>query len=189
MVDLFQGPIPGQSLTDEPKNAPWENPPELNTVEDAVKYYVKKLSKEEILDDLALVFQLGGTLNNISETIAIMGTMKGIHSVDVQMLVTPVIGSFIKAAMATYGVEVKEEDVDEDERKDLMEVSRLEIIMQDAVEKAIKENGRDEGTELLEGMAEAVASQEESEVPEEEEEIIDQEMSKPADVVGLMVKG
>ena len=30
--------IPGQSLTAEPKNAPYENPPELTTPEDAVEW-------------------------------------------------------------------------------------------------------------------------------------------------------
>ena len=32
MVNLMQGPIPGQSLTDAPKNSPWEKPSELNKI-------------------------------------------------------------------------------------------------------------------------------------------------------------
>ena len=28
-MELLNAPIPGQSLTDEPKNYPWENPPEI----------------------------------------------------------------------------------------------------------------------------------------------------------------
>ena len=189
MVDLFQGPIPGQSLTDEPKNSPWENPPELDTVEDATKYYIKKLSTEKVLDDLSVVFELGGTLRNVSESIAIMGTMKGLHSVDVQMLVAPVIGSYLKLVMASYGIDVKEEEVDEDERMDLMEMDRLNRIMEHAVEKTIQAEGRDEGTEFLEGISKSLASQETDVAPEVEEENINTEVRDASDVVGLMVKG
>ena len=38
--------IPGQSLTAEPKNAPYENPPEINTEEDAIMWHLERLSEE-----------------------------------------------------------------------------------------------------------------------------------------------
>ena len=31
-MEMFNAPVPGESLTDEPRNYPWENPPELATV-------------------------------------------------------------------------------------------------------------------------------------------------------------
>ena len=40
--DLLDAPIPGQSLTSEPGNYPWEQPPQLNTVDEAVEHpYVR----------------------------------------------------------------------------------------------------------------------------------------------------
>ena len=33
-MELLKAPIPGQSLTDEPKNYPWENPPEITDPEE-----------------------------------------------------------------------------------------------------------------------------------------------------------
>ena len=33
--EIFDTPVPGQSLTDEPGNYPWEHAPQYPTVEDA----------------------------------------------------------------------------------------------------------------------------------------------------------
>ena len=190
MANLFQGPIPGQSLTDTPKNGPWENPPDLNTVEEATDYYIKKLSTPKALDDLSLVFQLGGNLRNVSETLALMGTMKGVHSVDVQMLVAPVIGEYIRLAMNAYGVEVPDDLLTEEEENAKYEESRMDAILQDAVERSIKEGGK--GSEQLEDMQDAAESQEmEDEAPEmEEPEEAGQEVEPAAEEpVGLMARG
>ena len=39
-------PIPGQSLTTEPKGFPWERPPEIDKPEDALKFYANNMSKQ-----------------------------------------------------------------------------------------------------------------------------------------------
>ena len=31
-MSMFDAPIPGQSLTTEPKNYPWERPPEMSDI-------------------------------------------------------------------------------------------------------------------------------------------------------------
>ena len=183
MTDLFQAPIPGQSLTDEPKNSPWESPPDINTVEEATEYYIKKLSKPDVLDDVALVFQLGGTLRNVSETLATMGTMQGVHSVDVQMLVAPVVAEYLRMAMLTYGIEVQDDLVSDEELSLAKENARMDTLIAAAIEQSIKENGADEGTQLLEGMAKAEEKMTEGEdvAPE-----MTQEEEAPQ---GLMARG
>lgn len=187
MADLFSAPIPGQSLTDEPKNSPWESPPEINTVEEATEYYIKRLSKENVLDDLALVFQLGGTLRNVSETVTMMGTMQGVHSVDVQMLVAPVVGEYIRMAMLTYGIEVQDDLLDEEELNRKREEARMDTLLEAAIEKSIRENGKDEGTKLLEGMRDAAEEEITEAAPEmESEEEVDEPMAEP---MGLMARG
>ena len=40
MTSPFDRPIPGQSLADEPRNNPWENPAEMADIEDVTKYYI-----------------------------------------------------------------------------------------------------------------------------------------------------
>ena len=38
---MFEAPIPGQSLTNEPKNYTWENPPKFIYPEDALIWHME----------------------------------------------------------------------------------------------------------------------------------------------------
>ena len=189
MADLFQAPIPGQSLTDEPKNAPGENPSELSTVEEVVTHYIQKLNRDEVIDDLALIFELGGSLQEITETMMIMGTMNGLHTVDAQMLAGPMVGAYIKAIMSEQGIEVKETDRDENKIRTEKQKKRLDAIYVNAIQQSLK-NGDDEGTEMLRQMQDANMDDEpmaEEPMVEEEEETIEEPMvEQPA---GLMARG
>ena len=166
-VNLFEGPIPGQSLTDTPKNGPWESPPEINDLEGAVKYYIERISKPEVLDDLALLFEQGGTIEDVTEVMTTMGTMKGIHSVDIQMLAAPMIGSYIKAAMTYYDIDAPEDLMATTDISTEREKMRMKQVFEDAIVKS-KQQGADEGTELLEEMSDTAEEMAQEEAPMEE---------------------
>ncbi len=53
---MFSAPIPGQSLTSEPKNSPWENPPQMNKPEEAVLWHLKKLDKPKSIKSVIACF-------------------------------------------------------------------------------------------------------------------------------------
>ena len=53
----FDTPIPGQSLTDEPKNYVWENPPRFAKVEDSATFIWERLHKKETLSKIILMLQ------------------------------------------------------------------------------------------------------------------------------------
>lgn len=148
MADLMQGAIPGQSLTDLPKNSPWEKPSELSEVKDVVKYYVERLADDEVMDDLTVVFELGGDLQTVTETICLTGSMKGMHTVEAGMLAGPVVASFIKAAMKTYGIDTPETIVSTEKKSETREFSRLMAL----VNKAREEDGTEDGDEDAGGM-------------------------------------
>src|SRR6056300_974729 len=93
----FDRPIPGQSLTTEPRNNPWEQPPEMADVEDVAKFYVERLANQDVLDDLAAMVQLDVPLAPIVESIYMMGVMRGLHTIDAGMLVAPMIHNLLKA--------------------------------------------------------------------------------------------
>ena len=40
---MFNAPIPGQSLTSEPKNYAWERPPQYDLPEEALMFHLEKL--------------------------------------------------------------------------------------------------------------------------------------------------
>ena len=104
MADLIQAPIPGQSLTGTPKNVPWEKPSELNEVKEVVNHYVEKLADQDTMDDIAILFELGADLKTVTEGLWLTGSMSGLHTVETGMLAGPVIASFIRVAMKSYGL-------------------------------------------------------------------------------------
>jgi len=177
MVDFMTGPIPGQSLTETPRNAPWERPSEMDTVEDAVKYYVNKLADPDVMDDLAVTFELGADLKTLTETMVTMGSMKGLHTVEVGMLAGPVVASFIKAAMDSVGIETPETPVSFEEAATDKEKARLQMLFDDAVERGLRESGEgDPGVAFLQEM-----SNPEEEMPVEEPQVAEEEMEAPVE--------
>tara|TARA_R110002020_G_scaffold249159_2_gene463069 strand:+ start:3364 stop:3951 length:588 start_codon:yes stop_codon:yes gene_type:complete len=159
MTNLIQAAVPGQSLTDSPKNPPWERPAEMSSLEDVVTHYVTRLADESVMDDMAMVFKLGADLETVVETIHTAGAMKGMHTVEAGMLAGPVIASFLKSMLATYDIDAPERSVDPDTQMEEREHMRISTLLDAAMAQAKEE---DSGTELLQEMSDA-ASQVEGE--------------------------
>ena len=70
---MFDAPIPGQSLTDEPRNYPWENPPELSTVSETLDFYMEKLTDTDVIDNLLMMLQVGMPVEKITSTLTLGG--------------------------------------------------------------------------------------------------------------------
>ena len=62
---IFERPIPGQSLTTEPKGAPYENPPEIVDPVDAAKYHLERMNTEESTEDLIYFMEEGLDIKTI----------------------------------------------------------------------------------------------------------------------------
>lgn len=105
---MFNAPIPGESLTREPKNAPYERPPELNDPEDALIYHVDKLTDERRMGGVVLALENGLDIRTVTEGILRKGVFDGIHTVDVSMLIAPAIHEYIKTTADMIGIEYKE---------------------------------------------------------------------------------
>jgi len=174
MVDLLNAPIPGQSLTDTPKNSPWESPPEMVKVPEIVDYYIGSLADDDKMEDLAILFELGADLRGIVKTITTAGAMKGLHTVEAGILAAPVIGAFIKAAMSEYDIKVKETSLDMEKAQSMKEKDRLKLLTMAAIEKEAKQDGTTSGIldEIRENMdveeEEAPMSEPTQEQPQEE---------------------
>ena len=95
MVDVLEpmidAPIAGQSLTAELGNRPWQQPPQYTTVEEALQYYVPRLTNPEMIDDLFNVMETGIPLTTLANAIQSSGVMEGKHSLDVGILIMPVL--------------------------------------------------------------------------------------------------
>lgn len=104
----FTAPIPGQSLTIEPGNAPWEQPPQLHDPDKAVKYHTKRLTKPDTMDDMLFALESGFPVKAMVETLNTVATMNGIYSVDVGLIIAPVLHEFIITAAKKAKVEYEE---------------------------------------------------------------------------------
>ena len=75
MVDTvepsFDRPIPGMSLTAELGNRPWQQPPQYSTVEEALQWYIPRLTNPELLDQLLDVMETGIPLTTIANAMQI----------------------------------------------------------------------------------------------------------------------
>jgi len=166
MTNLIQAAVPGQSLTDSPKNPPWERPSEMSSLKDVVTHYVTRLADESVMDDMAMVFKLGADLETVVETLHTAGAMKGMHTVEAGMLAGPVIASFLKSMLATYDIDAPERSVDPDTQMEEREHMRISTLLDAAMAQAKEE---DSGTELLQEMSDVapqVEGEQEAPMPE-----------------------
>lgn len=92
----LDAPIPGMSLTAELGARPWQSPPEGATLEDAVDYYIPRLGDPEYVGQVLDIVESGVPLTSIAESMTLVGNMEGKHTIDVGILVQPVIVEFLK---------------------------------------------------------------------------------------------
>ena len=91
MEQSFDRPIPGMGMTFEVGSRPWQTPPELTTVEQATDYYVERMNTDAFKGQLFDVMEMGVPLATLANTIQLASVMEGVHSVDVGILMIPII--------------------------------------------------------------------------------------------------
>lgn len=104
----FERPIPGQSLTTEPKNAPYERPPEIVDPVEALDAHIENLLKPGAMEDVLYFLEFGVDLVTMVQGILRGAVMEGIHSIDVSLIIAPVIHEYIKGFADAEGIEYKE---------------------------------------------------------------------------------
>ena len=194
MTNLIQAPVPGQSLTDSPRNSPWERPSELSEVKDVVSYYIERLADDDIMDDMSVLFDLGADLETVTETLQMTGAMKGVHTAEAGMLAGPIVASFLKTALATYGIDAPERNVSDEKRMEDKEHGRISKLINAALEKSKQ---GDPGGELLAEMAEVeeytpemMPMEEEMPMAQEEEPMVEEPIEATAEQGnGIMSRG
>tara|TARA_R100000742_G_C4278588_1_gene101625 strand:+ start:50 stop:538 length:489 start_codon:yes stop_codon:yes gene_type:complete len=89
-------PIPGQSLTAEVGSRPWQSPPQFNNVEEAMGWYLDRFDNNEVVQELLSVMEMGVPLSTIANSMQLGAVLQGIHSIDVGMLMIPVLIEIMK---------------------------------------------------------------------------------------------
>jgi hypothetical protein len=101
----FDAPIPGQSLTAELGGRPWQNKTKYSTVDETIDYYMERMSSEEFMVQLADTLESGVPVTTLANTIQMAGVMDGIHTIDVGMLVLPMLMEMMMMVGDSAGIE------------------------------------------------------------------------------------
>lgn len=103
----FDAPIAGQSLTAELGNRPWQQPPQYATIEEALEFYIPRLTDPTFSVQLMDVVEMGVPLVTIANSMQLGAVMEGKHSVDVGILILPVLVELMAYLADEAGVEYK----------------------------------------------------------------------------------
>ena len=193
-MELLKAPIPGQSLTDEPKNYPWENPPEITDPEEAIAMHMSKFNDPEVIDNMLDLLDIGFPVRALAESILTTSVAAGWHSIDVSLLVAPFIHEHIismaNEAGVSYveGFEKDEEAAQEKERQFIL--AKATQMLKDT-----PEGDRDAGYEMaMESLGVLDKPEEEyqtiqEETPEMDTSIMETEEEPQQMQRGLMARG
>ena len=152
MQPSLSAPIPGQSLTAPLGDRPWQNPSEYNTAEDALEYYIPRLTEEQFSRQLLDTMESGVPLTTIANSLQMASVMEGKHSIDVGILIMPVIIELLELiatnAKVDYnkGTELKDTgDISEVKMSKI--INRMKSKDDDDMEMPVKESQEDEEME------------------------------------------
>ena len=182
---LFEGPVPGQSLTDEPKNAPWENPAMYADPLDALEFYMKKLGDVEAQEELIDTLDIGVPISIVADSMLSNGVMNGIHSVDTKLILKPYIALQVKAIADVVGVDYKETMLDYKDKDEAAQEKRMRTLaakLKVQVGLGKKQDAEDPGVILQEQVVEELST--DAEVNTTEDSFSDVLESAPTE--GLM---
>ena len=169
----FDRPIPGMSMTSPLGKYPYEQPPEMVEVEEVFRYYYERITDEDAIDDIAMVCEMGVPLKPIVQSMLTANQMEGKHSIDVSLLIAPLLHTVLKNQIKEQtGIDVKDDDRDYQKEVDEREMQKFKALTMKYISDIDKKG--DPGVELLKDIVEPEAAPEE---PVEE---------KP---MGLMAKG
>ena len=169
---MFNAPIPGQSLTSEPKNYPWENPPRMVDPEEALLFHLEKLEDKKAVESIAGLMALGVDILDLTEGILRAGVADGQHSIDVSLIIAPVIHEYIKGIGDAAGIDYKEGLVDEDKEELNLNMVTMNLRREEA-KKILSEIEEEENPDLSgleepeEGMEEDMSDDMTEEEPED----------------------
>ena len=102
--NIFDTPVPGESLTKTPGNAAWENPPQYVNVDEAAEYVWEKLHEEKFLDQVVSFLSNDVPIEAVARMILFGGFVEGKWTADVAILLSEIIFKQIMAIGMNAGV-------------------------------------------------------------------------------------
>lgn len=104
-VDPFDAPIPGQSLTDEPGNYPWEHPPQYTNPEEAMAFLYDRVTEPEIVEQVIAMLDSGVPVEAIVRVMTFSGFMNGKFNPDLAFVLVQPLMNMVSAIGIRAGIE------------------------------------------------------------------------------------
>jgi len=144
---LLNGPVPGQSLTAELGARPWQQPAKYTDVEDALEFYAEKITDPKLNDSLLDSLEMGAPVTTLAEVLVQSGAMEGLHTIDMSIMLLPVIMELIAYTADEAGIKYDmgiEDEIDQD----IIPEGKIALAMKEIENKMSKDSGEEE--ELIE---------------------------------------
>ena len=174
---LLDAPISGQHMTSELGGRPWQQAPQYTTVDEAIEYYLDRMSSDEFTDQLVDVLEMDVPVTTLANTLQLGGVMDGKHSVDVGMLVMPLLMEMIMLVgdMANVKYDSGMDNPNKGKTRDTL-LKSVKMKLQRQIDK--KESMIFDDEELGKGMSDN----------EESDEILMEEPQESEEPKGLMAR-
>ena len=114
---LTDMPIAGESLTAELGSRPWQSPPQFETPEQAIGHYFTRLTDPQDSIGIINALEKGIPVETLTEVIQLGGVMEGLHTIDVGVLISPVIAETLIQLAEKAGIKYTVEDEEKAEEK------------------------------------------------------------------------
>ena len=150
---LTDAPIPGMSLVHELGARPWQSPSQFSTVDEAIDFYMDRMSTEEYMEQAVEVMEMGVPVTTIANSMQMAGVMEGKHNIDVGMLVIPLIMEMLMLIAENAGIEY--DDGLSDEREQQTSDARIDMVrreMQERIDDEEKEPEEQPAAEEPKGL-------------------------------------
>jgi hypothetical protein len=103
----FDAPVPGESLTTEPGNSPWERPPQFVNPSDAVEFVWKQITKPANMYSALTLMKQGVPVEAVAKVILFTGFVEGKWTPDVAMLIAKPVVAIIAGLAKAAQVDTK----------------------------------------------------------------------------------
>lgn len=161
----LDAPIPGMSMTAELGARPWQGPPQYTTVDEAIEYYLERMSSDEFNEQLVDIMEMGIPLTDLANTLQLGNVMEGIHTIDVGMLVMPVLIEMMMLIGDSAGVDY-DSGLEKKRRKDITRDTLVAKVSKE-LQKKLNEEKNNESSKGI--SIEDISNEETMEEPEVEE--------------------
>ena len=147
-------PVPGQSLTHEVRARPWQNPPQFNTVEESMDWYLERFDNPELVEEMLSIIENKVPLSIIANSMQLGAVLQGVHSIDVGVLITPIIIEILRTLAEKTDTDyvIGDEPEDTDRPSDAVIESAVNKIKSMPIEDNVEEEEIEEDDEEPMGL-------------------------------------